>query len=256
MGRPTIEMIGPPGIGKSALYHTLVRRWRPASNWVPQGILLGPGRPAGMNFAAWLQFVLHRFKKGKIYKTIPADYGLRFAEEHPAFAALCWDLLSRPESPAVSSPGPRFRAAYFLFLDFCRYQAIREKPGLQACLLEEGLLQKSFLVQSDPAMMEALIRQYVSLVPVPQALIYLDTADQQVIIDRLQRRTKTLFSHQGRSPELLARETSKWQQMLALVLEQARQAGVAIYPIDGARPLRENADLINQILTDLKVSRP
>lgn len=256
MGRPTIEMIGPPGIGKSALYHTLVRRWRPASNWVPQDLLLGPARPGGMNPAAWLPYVLHRLRKGKTHKTLPADYGLRFAEEHQAYAALCWDLLSRPDLTPVSSPGPRFRAAYLLFLDFCRYQAIREKPGLQACLLEEGLLQKSFLVQDDVATMEALIRQYVSLVPLPQALIYIDTADPQVILDRLQRRTKTLFSHRGRSPELLARETGKWQRMLALVLEQARLAGVAIYPIDGARPLQENAALIDQILTDLKVSRP
>ncbi|MGV3502245.1 MAG: hypothetical protein ACO1O1_00945 [Adhaeribacter sp.] len=256
MGRPTIEIIGPPGIGKSALYHTLVRRWTPASNWIPQSILLGPARPAGLHFSAWLAYGLYRLKKNKAGKSIPADYGLRFAAEHEAYAALCWELLSRPETAAGLALGPRFRAAYFLFLDFCRYQAIKEKHGQQACLLEEGLLQKSFLLQDDPQGMETVIREYVSLVPLPQALIYIDTADQQVILDRLRRREKTLFTHRDRSPELLARETSKWQRMLALVLDLARQAGVAIYPIDGARPLRENAALINQILTDLKDTRP
>jgi hypothetical protein len=251
MGKHIIEFVGPPGVGKSSIYQSLCRQWNKDNNWIHQDALLAPRKPGLLDFPNWLAYNLQVLLGKKLAKSIPAEYGLRFADHHRDLAGFYWNHLSDPAFLQGRALNQRFRSAYFLFSDFCRYQAIRESASDRPCVIDEGLLQKSFLLHDDQQLMRNLMRRYLSLVPLPYAMVYINTPDKQVILERLHKREKKLPAHVEKNAQAALAETAKWQQLLQMILEMVKEQQVITYAVDGSKPIKENVKLIRDFLTKL-----
>ncbi|HTE28573.1 hypothetical protein [Flavitalea sp.] len=248
-----IEIIGPPGIGKTTIYNALCKKWRASFNWIYQGALLMPA-PSLEDFNSWIVFRIKKLLNGGGAKSIPIEFGLRFAQNHPRLANFCWEQLSDASIYQNDNSALRFRSVYLLYLDFCRYQAIDEKKSFIPCLLNEGFLQKSFLVQSDLVLMPDLINKYLPLVPLPKAIIYVNTEDKGIIVQRLVNRSKTIASHLGKNKNDLLGDILKWQFQLELIISWMLDHNVVVYNIDGEKSIKENVLSITKILEGQKHS--
>lgn len=252
MGDKIIEVIGPPGVGKSTIFQALCREWQPHFNWIYQDVLLSPEKPAVNQFGQWLKYHGYQLLGKKSAKSIPVEYGTRFADENKELAKFYWDYLSNSGLPHNGQAAHRFRSAYFLFSDFCRYQAIRETTCNKPCIIDEGFLQKSFLIHTDHHKMRQLIDHYLTLVPLPYALLYINTAQKNIISQRLRNRKKIHISHIGKDDAALMKETEKWQYLFNTILEKIETRNVLIYLIDGEQPVANNVALIKGFLAQIK----
>lgn len=245
-----IEMIGPPGVGKTTIYQSLCRTWKPRSQWVYPDVLLTQ-KPRFFSFRKWLDYQL-RMKLGKkLNRAIPIDYGLRFAAQHQQLAQFCWNVLSDTQIYRDDEIDKRFRSSYFLFTTFCTYQAILEKAAAKPCIIPEGFLQRSFFIrdgEDDEQLVDNLLNRYLLLTPLPAAIFHIDTPDIDEIVKRLRGRNKTIASHIGKNDAALHRDIEKWKQVQHKIIEKLRSAGVLVLRIDAKQPVQENVSGILELL--------
>lgn len=246
-----IEMAGPPGAGKSTIYHSLCRTWKPASRWVYPDVVF-TSKPRFVSTRKWMMYHLRMLLGKKLTKSIAVDYGLRFATQQHELAQFCWNILCEEGVDDEIQIAKRFRSAYFLFTTFCHYQAITEKSPSKPCIIEEGLLQKSFFINDDEQRTNELLEKYISLIPLPYAVIYVNTPDIPEIIKRLRGRNKIIASHLDKDDAALEQDIQKWQHAFDGMLGRLQRAGVNIIRINARQPVKENVAQIKEILDHVK----
>lgn len=249
-----IEIIGPPGVGKSTIYQQVCRAWKPSCNWVYPDVVL-TRTPNFLLFRKWLTYRLRMLMSKKLTRTIPVEYGLRFAGEQQELAAFCWKLISYIQYYSDEDINKRFRSAYFLFSTFSMYQAIFEHAPEKPCIIEEGFLQKSFFIRDDKVdeqLTNYMLEKYLQLVPLPYAVIYMDMPDSHEIVKRLRSRNKIISSHNGIGDEALQRDIDKWRHAQHIILEKMKKAGVLTVQINGQQPVKENVSHIIKLLKNIE----
>jgi len=252
MNAKVIEMIGPPGIGKTALYEFLCARWSPQLSWTCQEELLIP-KPGIEDFKGWLGYNARKWLGKRLNKHISSDFGRRFINNHIDLCTFLWNLISGPGVYTNQELDMRYRTANNLFLDFCRYQAILEKSSEKPCLICEGFLQKSFLVQVNEESRQEVVQNYIKLLPLPYAVIYMNTHKSDIIVERLLARKKMIASQVGMDYQMLMEDIRKWSATLELVTSSLHSYNVPVYYIDGANPIQENAVIVQGLLESNKV---
>lgn len=253
MDNGIVEIIGPPGIGKTTIYTAVCRKWRPSFRWTYPDALLTTTPPFS-DFSNWVEHRLKGILKKRLSRSVPSEFGLRFAQSHPELANFCWNELSREDVYPIKGPEMRFRSVFHLYLDFCRYQAIAEAKPAFPCLLSEGLLQKSFLIRNNHQATMDRLGLYLPLVPLPKAIIFINSQNRELIVERLRSRSKTLAIHQNKSGDELMQDIIMWQYQFHLISRWMLKQGVKVYNIDGAKPVSENSLLISRILEMLEGS--
>jgi adenylate kinase family enzyme len=252
-----IEIIGPPGVGKSTIYQSLCKSWKPGSPWVHPDVLL-TAKPGFFSFRKRLVYNLSLLLGKKLTKTIPVEFGLRFAGQQQELAKFCWEYLAEIQFYEDRDINKRFRSTYFLFRTFCMYQVILEKAPAKPCIIQEGFLQKSFFVrdkEEDDQLINELLNNYLQLIPLPYAIIYMDTPDSKEIVKRLRGRSKIIVSHYGIDDTALQRDVEKWRHAQQKVLEILKKAGVLIVQINGMAPVKENVAIIKKLLKEIDDAR-
>ncbi|RYY16487.1 MAG: hypothetical protein EOO04_26875 [Chitinophagaceae bacterium] len=245
MNTEIIEIIGPPGVGKTTLYDALTKAWSPSCTWTYQEALLTPV-PAIAEFSSWVEYRLKRILKKKLSTSVASDLGFRFIHLHPELANFCLEHLSG-EAREANILAMRFRSLSLLYTDFCRYQAIDERVSDKPCIVNEGLLQKSFLNRSDLSVMSDLVNQYLAFVPKPEAVLYINT-DKELIVDRLVKRRKLIATHSGKSQQELLMDIANWQTQLGIITAWMADHHVKVYTLDGALSIHENVNAVLNIL--------
>ena len=246
-----IEILGPPGVGKSTLYNMLCKSWQPDQPWIYQDALLAAPIPSISNFTKWIEFKYRVWTKKKRAKSVPVDFGLRFINTHSQFADLCWCFLNNKSSPINGHLDQRYRSAYFLFADFCRYQAINEKMDGRYCVIDEGFLQKSFLVKDQVSEFPKQLEDYLSLAPLPHAIIYIEATDKLIIKERLRIRDKVIASHLGKSDDELLEDINNWKITLDLIANRLTKQNSLVFRVDGTKKLEDNVQSILKFLNEL-----
>ena len=252
-----IEIIGPPGVGKSTIYQSLCKTWKPGSQWVYPDVVL-TAKPGFFSLKKRLVYNLSLLLGKKLTKTIPVDYGVRFAGQQQDLANFCWKYIADIQFFDNRDINKRFRSAYFLFRTFCTYQAILEKAPAKPCIIQEGFLQKSFFIrdkEEDDQMIDELLNNYLRLIPLPHTIIYMDTPDSKEIVKRLRGRSKTIVSHYGKDDTALQRDVEKWRHAQNNMLEKLKSAGVLIVRINGMAPVKENVYFIKELLKKIDDAR-
>ncbi|PVY36665.1 hypothetical protein C8E01_12421 [Pontibacter virosus] len=245
-----IEIVGPPGVGKSTIYNQLCNSWTADLNWIYQDELLASKPPVVLNFKKWLEDKARSYFGRKRAKSIPTDYGMRFIEHHQELANLCWSHFS--DLREVESIHNCYRSTYHLFNDFCRYQAIVESAKIKPCIIEEGLLQKSFLVRSYKSSFSSFIDNYLDLLPLSHTIIYINTSDISTIVDRLTIRNKVIASHIGKDNRALSEDIFNWQQTFSKIIPVLESRNINIIEIDAQYTPQVNVKLIKQALSNLQ----
>lgn len=241
-----IEIIGPPGVGKTAIYDSLCKTWHLKSKWIyPEALMAYQSQTSGLRKI--FDFKLRKVLGKKVSGSIPVDYGLRFAATNQALSEFYWSHLSNVQVYANEENSMRFRSAYFLFSDFCKYQAVVEQKLNTPCIINEGLLQKSFLINKDDAFMKDALARYLPLLPLPEAIFYINT-NKHLIVQRLLNRKKVIASQAGKGYNGLLADTEKWQNLLDLVLEKMHSMHIPIYDVDGEKTIRENVSYLKTVL--------
>ena len=257
MKSKVIEIIGPPGVGKSTIYQSLCRKWESASEWVYPEMLLTK-KPSIHSVKSWLWYKMRRLLHKKPVKSVPVEYGLRFDADQQLLAKFCWKHLSDNSFYDDGDTNKRFRSAYFLFTTFCLYQAIIEKAAAKPCVIDEGLLQRSFFIKdndADDQRANELLNEYLTLVPLPYAIIYIDTPDTGEVVKRLRGRCKVIASHSGKDDDGLRRDIEKWRNIQDKILENMKCAGVSIIRVNSMLPVKENVAQIIKMLGNLNQRR-
>lgn len=241
-----IEIIGPPGVGKTAIYDSICKTWHLKSKWIyPEALMAFQSQTSGLKKI--IDFKLRKVLGKKVSGSIPVDYGLRFAANNQPLSEFYWSHLSNVQVYANEENSMRFRSAYFLFSDFCKYQAVAELKLNIPCIINEGLLQKSFMINKDDAFMKDALVRYLPLLPLPDAIFYINT-NKHLIVQRLLNRKKVIASQAGRDYNGLLADTERWQNLLDLVLEKMHSRHIPIYNIDGEKTIRENVSYLKAIL--------
>jgi deoxyadenosine/deoxycytidine kinase len=254
MSTEIIEIVGPPGVGKTALYQALCKSRKPGESWTYQDLLLA-NKPRFSNFSKWIEFRFRKFFKKKLTRSLPIEYGLQFIAHHEKLAGFYWKQLSDEQIYSDEEIDKRFRSAFFLFTDFCRYEAIMERHSDVPCVINEGLLQKSFVVQNNSQQLPLFISQYLPLLPLPQAIIYLNTLNQDLILERLSTRKKVIASHTGKNRQELLDDISKWQYQFQLMFEWMQAHNVPVYILDAENPVAKNVSLLKTIFKQQEISK-
>lgn len=239
-----IEIIGPPGVGKTTLYNYLCETWSSNCNWTHLNALQTK-KPQISEFNKWVFYRLKRIFKRKSTSTIPVEFGMRFIKEHSELANFCWEYLADVYKDDIDK---RFRLAYFLFADFSKYQMVLESKFEIPCFLNEGLMQKSFFVDDDEVTLNTQIEQYISLVPLPYAVISIDIKDVDVIVERILNRNKVIASHIGKTNGEIRQNINKWQATFTSITKLVQSRGVKVYKVDGEKPIQENVSYIKNEL--------
>ncbi len=244
-----IEMIGPPGVGKTAIYDALCRTWNLKSKWIyPEALMISRSQTSGA--VKSLDLLLRRLLRKKVSKAIPVDYGLRFATNNQALAEFYWRHLSDVRVYTDEEYPLRFRSAYFLFSDFCKYEAAIEQETKLPCIINEGFLQKTFLLNSDEDFMKNTLASYLTLVPLPNAIFHVTAPNKYLIVQRLLNRRKIIASHVGKNYKDLLVDTERWQHLLDLILVQMESLHVPIYTIDASKSIKENVRYLQNLLNN------
>ena len=107
------------------------------------------------------------------------------------------------------------------------------------------------MIHDDKQMMADILDEYLSVLPLPHAVIGLDTENIELIIRRIKERKKTIPSHRNKDNKTLIKETEKWQYLIRLVLDKLQDKNVLIYKIDGSKPLTEKVTLLDSTLKSI-----
>ncbi|HWJ26277.1 MAG TPA: hypothetical protein VNS32_07020 [Flavisolibacter sp.] len=242
-----IEIIGVPGVGKSTVYKALCDTYREDSEWIYPDADSDRRRSLFGGISSFPGLVYKKLFGRNEASNKQIDLGLRFVKQHRELTEFIWKNISENQT-GIEDVGQRFRAAYFAFKHFCRYQKILESQIDKPCVIEEGLFQKSFLIRNSKDEMLEAVHDYLDLVPLPKAIIYLNTSDANIILERLKSRKKIIAAHKEKNDDFILESIEKWQFLFNDMTENLSSFNVPVYKVDGSKTVKENVRLINHIL--------
>jgi hypothetical protein len=245
-----VEIIGPPGVGKSTLYLATCKQWQKNLNWIHEKELYTPEQPPLRHFAKWAEYHLRRLAGKSLIRSFRNESGVEFSQQNPELAEFIWNHLGKFYS-GKEEAALRYRAAYFLFLNFCRYQGLLTEPSHRHILIEEGFLQKSFLVHQDENYLSDLLDEYLSLVPLPAAVVSITSPDEGLILKRLTQRGKIIASHQGKGEQEILEDLRKWNLLNRLISQKLTLKNIPVWTLDGEKKLGQKVDELKKILSSL-----
>lgn len=133
-----------------------------------------------------------------------------------------------------------------MYRDFCKHQAIQDAATDKLCILDEGLLQKSFLIHEDVKIIQDLLDEYLALLPLPRAIFWVDIANVGEIVKRIKNRQKIIASHIGEDDKGLFELSMRWRRLIELIAEKLQKYEVKIFELDGEMTLDENVEVIQK----------
>ena len=246
----TIEFIGPPGVGKSSIYKRLCKKWHPNQHWTYPEALLGGQKPPIARLRNWIEFSARQILHKKIHYTFPESGGLHYIQEKEELANFYWKHFHNYDFPANKDISFRFRAIFYLYRDFCKHQAIQNAATDKLCILDEGFLQKSFLIHEDVEVMQNFLDEYLALLPLPRAIFWVDIDDVEVISNRIRHRQKIVASHIGKDNKDLIKDAIRWQQLAKIIAGKMDNYRVRVFKINGEMPIEDNVVRIQKTIFD------
>lgn len=225
-----VELIGPSGVGKSSLYFSLQKEWNEDDDWAiyhdfmyrrrkwsPEGILL---KIKSIFYAVSQSDYF--WNEGKMI-----DQKKDFSEKYPEFVQTFLDLIHEHTKEGFNGEDKRFQVIFFMLKSIERVNSILESGNNdRICLIDEGLVSRLMHLNS-PTFSKRDVDRYISRMPLPQAIIYLNT-DAIEILNRIKKRKKTSTIHSGLTEQEIIESTENTQELIQYALNKVEESGVEI----------------------------
>ncbi len=247
-----VELLGASGVGKSSLYLELQNQWSEGASW-----------------AVYHDFVYRRKKIDLVTFTLKlksfwtkvhnSDYFWKegnlkdsqreFAEAYPEFMSVLMDSIQKHTKEGYNGEDKRFLVTFFTLKSIGRLQAVMEKSNdNRTCLIDEALLSRIMHLNS-PSFTASHLETYLSAMPLPDGLVYLN-APAEVVLKRIRKRKRKKLStiHQGLSEDEIKAYTENTQQLMETVIHFLNQKNIPVLRLDATKSLKELSDRTVQFL--------
>lgn len=256
MKHKIVEFLGPSGIGKSALYHELRNRWNPADKWVSfDDIFATPKQFPG----TYLRTVYRPLKKAwnepydysrghrnyNIWDQLDGYSNPFLFGEYGDFFHKMMDLVERHCKVGYSGEDKRFQTFFMIMWSVGQLNTVLElEDDDRLFLMKDGeLLLSRIMHLNSPSFDDNALREYLDVVPKPEALVRLKATPDQVL-KRIKQRDRVASLHLGMDDETIYIYTKSTLEMLGKACDHLKSVGVPVLEVDVEKEVSENAGQI------------
>lgn len=223
-----VEMAGLPGSGKSTLHQELRRRLVDRGLDMPPGSLLPDGLPGASSS-----------RITRTARTVGRRLHTATSERRAVSSAL------RTLATSPRSASEKVQALRFTLVTLETHRLARTSPMAPLCLVDEGILQRSFLlfVERDRVADQGAVEAFLHRCPLPDLVVWVDAAPE-IALERLASRDRGLPPRlTGLSHDEALERLAAGDQLIRSGLDVMRASGVAVATVDSTAPLGTQVDL-------------
>lgn len=256
MKQKIAEFLGPSGIGKSALYHQVRKRWKPVDHWVSFDDIFAtpkqfPGtylrtiyRPLKSAWSAPFDYS-RSLKNYNHWEQLDAYSNPFLFGEYGNFFHKIMDLVEEHCRIGYSGEDKRFQAFFMIMWSVGQLNTILElDEDPRLFLMKDGeLLLSRIMHLNSPSFDEEALHTYLSVVPRPAAIVRL-VASPESILKRIKERDRVASLHLGMDDEIIFRYTVDTLNLLEKACNELKKEGVPLLEIDMEKEITDNADLV------------
>lgn len=265
MEHKIVEFLGPSGIGKSALYHELRKRWSPDAKWVTFDELFATPKSFPGTYVRTIYRPLKKawkepydytrsLKNYNIWDQLDGYSNPFLFGEYGVFFQKMMDLVEEHCREGYSGEDKRFQTFFMIMWSVGQLNTVLELKGDERLfLMKDGeLLLSRIMHLNSPSFDEDALQEYLEVVPKPKALVRLIASPEQ-IVQRIKKRDRVASLHLGMDDETLFTYTVDTLKLLEKACALLKSDGVPILEVDAEDPVPENADLILDFFQSLTV---
>jgi hypothetical protein len=244
-----IEFIGPRGAGKTTLYKHIIPKLKGhseikvKSDFTPYIFKKNKG---------WLgkieSSVRMKLKKGFINHSELFDSRYAFLKDHPAFVEYIWELISKYHIRDHRGVDNRINVSTSIGRYLTSNQNISKSRIGKYCITDEDLIHLSILIFNN-SYNEVELERYLSLAPLPKAIIYCN-AEPQIITDRCISR-RQVFSHLGRGKQEIVEMVKVELAMYSQILEFLKRNHIKSIELNTESSIESNSEKIIDFINGL-----
>ena len=251
-----IEIAGPAGVGKTTILNNLDQIWKENDSWILKQKLFPRQKIDPLKVSSIAQNLPYLIKFGKTNLDSNAllQAGKRFIMENSAFLDVYWHNLDTRYCRDLNGYDSRFDSTAKFYSNIQKYQYVKDHSVNKYVLFDEGLVHH--LAGRVPVILNKLqddfsdIEEVISVMPVPQVLILVDT-DADIIASRIAQRKKTIHVHRQKSAAEIIEFTVKVQSRMYFVKDLLEAKGVSVLCLDSREPVKVNTQKIAQFINQL-----
>jgi thymidylate kinase len=255
-----VELIGPPGVGKSTLYSALIAKWQKGFDWIPDRHLVSSCTRQKLNYNSPKEFALTLLTNvyGKPDKKVLKEAGQRFVDRFPEFMDFLWEYIhSEKRVHKNSKKDLRFETAMLFYDKIQKTQIMLESDSKKIVLHDAGIINWIVPIIHDTYRMDEekdLLYKFIETMYLPYAMIYV-LCDTKENVKRLSTRKRKLRMHSGLDINELERSALNEQEKRASFYKILESLGIPILKIDSSKNIEDNVSQITAFLNNLKSSK-
>jgi deoxyadenosine/deoxycytidine kinase len=257
-----VELIGPSGVGKTAVYKRLKNDWEPDYHWVPYDYLEHSRKKLLKGYIRKLfsRFIPLLFNKKESVETTRIVDEWKFIDQsnetflgdkYKDLKSTVMDLIGEHCDKGFDGSDKRFITIYMIMWSIAHIETINSfKKDSRYCILKqgEGFISRIMHLNTPSFNKEALL-QYLGVIPFPDVLIHLDVHPDE-IIRRIKNRERVSTLHKGMDDKTLKEYTNKTIDFLNISIDEAKNAGVQVHKVDSTiQHVVETRDMIKEFLS-------
>ncbi|MDR9366926.1 MAG: hypothetical protein RI575_16440 [Balneolaceae bacterium] len=260
-----VELIGPSGVGKTAVCKELKKAWKPDHNWVPydyvkhsrERLLKSYIRKVFTRLIPLLFNKKESVEKTRIvndWKFIDQNNKTFLGDEYEELKSTVMDLVEEHCKKGYDGSDKRFITIYMIMWSIAHIETIRSIKGdNRLCILKQGEGFVSRIMHlNSPSFNEKDLMQYLDVIPFPDILIQLDVHPDE-IMRRIKNRDRRSTLHKGMDEEMIYEYTNKMIEYFNISMEKAKNAGVQVHKVDSTlNSAFQTSKMVKKILSSQK----